>query len=94
MPEPERSCRRVIYRGQVQGVGFRHMAWVLSRGRPVAGYVRNLGDGSVELIVVAADDAFDAFHRSIQQAFAGYITDVAIAPFDAGDEFESFSIRR
>ena len=42
--------RRVVYSGWVQGVGFRFTARHLARGFAVAGFVRNLPDGRVELV--------------------------------------------
>ena len=41
---------RIIYKGNVQGVGFRWMAKRISCGYEVVGCVRNLPDGSVELV--------------------------------------------
>lgn len=49
------SSARFLVLGQVQGVGFR---WFVSRNAQrlgIAGYARNLPDGSVE-VVVHADD--------------------------------------
>lgn len=39
---------RVIVRGQVQGVSFRHHTMVNAQRLNVAGWVRNLPDGTVE----------------------------------------------
>jgi acylphosphatase len=44
------ACKRVIYTGRVQGVGFRYTARRLAEGYAVSGYVRNRADGSVELV--------------------------------------------
>ena len=43
-------CKRVLYSGRVQGVGFRYTAQHLAAGYAVAGHVRNLSDGDVELV--------------------------------------------
>ncbi|MCL4220440.1 MAG: acylphosphatase [Phycisphaerales bacterium] len=43
--------RAVIYKGRVQGVGFRATARELARRLPVSGWVRNEPDGSVRLEV-------------------------------------------
>jgi acylphosphatase len=51
------STARFLVRGRVQGVGFR---WFVSRhaqGLGVTGYVRNLVDGSVEVVARASDTA-------------------------------------
>ena len=39
----------VIYRGKVQGVGFRATCAAIARALPVTGWVRNASDGSVVL---------------------------------------------
>jgi acylphosphatase len=51
------STARFLVRGRVQGVGFR---WFVSRQAQtlgVTGYVRNLMDGSVEVLASSADPA-------------------------------------
>jgi len=51
------SAARFLVHGRVQGVGFR---WFVSRQAHtlgVTGYVRNLVDGSVEVLASAADPA-------------------------------------
>jgi acylphosphatase len=42
-------AKRIIFRGRVQGVGFRYAVHHLARSFEVCGWVRNLPDGSVEL---------------------------------------------
>ena len=58
--------KRVIYEGRVQGVGFRYTAKDLARGYDVLGTVRNLSDGSVELIVAGETDELEAFLRNLR----------------------------
>ncbi|KAA0214281.1 MAG: acylphosphatase [Leptolyngbya sp. PLA3] len=43
--------RVIVYRGRVQGVGFRAATRELARPLPVSGWVRNDPDGSVRLEV-------------------------------------------
>src|SRR6266404_3120806 len=44
-------CKHVRYSGRVQGVGFRQTAQTIASGHAVAGYVRNLPQGDVEMVV-------------------------------------------
>jgi acylphosphatase len=50
--DQQESCvqLRAIVRGQVQGVGFRMWAQRRARMLGLSGYVRNLADGSVEVV--------------------------------------------
>lgn len=47
---------RVIYEGEVQGVGFRHTARSLANGLGVAGGVENLPDDTVRLVAEGPED--------------------------------------
>ncbi len=66
-------CKRVYYSGRVQGVGFRYTAQRLARGFPVAGSVRNLPDGTVELIAEGEPDPVEAFLTAVERQMTGYI---------------------
>ena len=43
---------KVFFKGVVQGVGFRLMTKVYADSLHIRGYVKNLSDGSVELLAV------------------------------------------
>ena len=85
---------RVIYSGRVQGVGFRYTCERLAKGFPVVGHVRNLPDGSVELVAEGYFGEIDAFLSSVQAAMGRKIHDLVVSPEDA-PEFpeDSFIIR-
>lgn len=53
------SAARLVVTGMVQGVGYR--AWAVREARMlgVRGWVRNRRDGSVELLLIGADDALE-----------------------------------
>jgi acylphosphatase len=46
---------QVIYSGKVQGVGFRWKVLQISKKYAVSGYVQNLNNGKVELLVEGKD---------------------------------------
>lgn len=60
-------ARRVIYEGRVQGVGFRYTAQHLAHGFLVAGWVRNLSTGQVELLAEGPADEVDRFLAALGQ---------------------------
>jgi len=60
-------CKKVIFEGRVQGVGFRYTVKDLSRGFEVCGWVKNLADGSVELQVMGEADEVESFIKEIAE---------------------------
>ncbi|MDE0836594.1 MAG: acylphosphatase [Akkermansiaceae bacterium] len=61
------QTKRVIYEGRVQGVGFRYTTKDLARGYDVLGTVRNLPDGTVELIVAGEGEELGEFLRDLRE---------------------------
>ena len=65
--------RRMIYRGRVQGVGFRFTVERLAAGYDVAGSVRNLDDGRVEVVAEGEAGELGAFRNAISNAMGDKI---------------------
>jgi acylphosphatase len=85
--------KHVLYAGSVQGVGFRYTAQSLARGFPIAGYVRNLPDGRVELVAEGEPDDVAAFLEAIAGHWSEYITD-AREMAEPSQGLVGFAIRR
>jgi acylphosphatase len=68
-------CKRVIFRGLVQGVGFRMTTRRLAEGFAVAGFVRNLDDGSVEVVAEGEPEEVAAFLDAVTARMANYLED-------------------
>ncbi len=66
-------CKRVIYSGTVQGVGFRYTTRNLAESFAVACYVRNLPDDTVELLVQGEAAEVQRFLDAVARRMAGYI---------------------
>jgi acylphosphatase len=89
-----RERRRLYYSGQVQGVGFRYTCQSLARGFDVAGYVRNLPCGRVELVAEGDPQELDAFSTSIRREMGQFIRDVATESVPhPTDSLSGFTIR-
>jgi acylphosphatase len=71
-------CKRVTYSGRVQGVGFRYTARQLAAGLPVTGYVRNLGNGDVELVAEGESAAVEAFLSAVAERMRGYVKGIDV----------------
>ena len=85
----------VHYSGRVQGVGFRYTAKTVATGFEIAGTVRNLPDGRVELTAEGLRDELDAFRAAIHDAgLAGFIRDEQVSWAEPENKFRGFEIVR
>jgi len=55
----------VNVKGRVQGVGYRYFVTDCAQQTGVTGYVRNMGDGSVQVIAEGSEEALLYFIRYI-----------------------------
>ncbi len=86
--------RRVLFHGRVQGVGFRYTTAAIARRHPVVGFVRNLPDGSVELVAEATAAVLDQFVADIASEFADNIRQQEVHEIEPDEAFDGFHIRR
>jgi acylphosphatase len=89
-------CRlQIYYSGRVQGVGFRYTAKQVAAGYEIAGTVRNLPDGRVELVAEGVRDELEAFQQGIRDAgLDGFIRQEEARWGEARSEFRGFEIVR
>src|SRR5438445_6060110 len=85
-------CKQVRYTGRVQGVGFRYTAQHLATASRVAGYVRNLPSGDVELVAQGTPEEVDAFLAAIGHHLAGHIERSFVQDATSGN-YKAFEIR-
>jgi acylphosphatase len=74
----DQTARHVIFRGHVQGIGFRYTAKEIAQQYNVAGLVRNLPDGTVEMQIQGPVQDIDNCLREIQDFFEGHIRNTQI----------------
>lgn len=84
---------RYIFHGSVQGVGFRYTTVSIARRFAVKGYVKNLPDGTVELVVEGSPSAVRDFLNEIASALANHISERECTAFDSAEMFAGFEIR-
>jgi acylphosphatase len=88
-------ARRYVIRGRVQGVGFRFFARDAARREGVRGFVRNLPDGSVEVMAEAEAETMEQFERAIRRGpLQARVDDVDVDIVDPSRGFTGFSIAR
>jgi len=86
--------KRFLIQGIVQGVGFRYFARREARGLRLAGYVRNLADGSVEAVARGDEKTLAALEAALRRGPGGSRVD-SVGVEELPGEFleEEFIIR-
>ncbi len=97
-PTAATSARRrlmIFYSGRVQGVGFRYTVKTVATGFEIAGTIRNLPDGRVELMAEGLRAELEEFRAAILDAgLAGFVRDEQVFWADVKNEFRGFEIVR
>ena len=65
--------KTIHFFGNVQGVGFRYTTRSIAGGFNVTGYVRNLRNGSVELVTEGETEEIERFLETLRDRMSGYI---------------------
>ena len=92
MTQSKIEARRVIYRGRVQGVGFRYTANHIAQRYAVTGYVKNLRDGSVELVAEGAATEIQRMLAEIAAEMAGNIDTADVRVETASGKYSTFEV--
>ena len=90
-----RIQNEVHYSGRVQGVGFRFTTQqVARRHAAVVGFVENLVDGRVRLVVEGDGAQVSAFLEDVKSTMADYIREVNVKERPVTEAYTSFEIRQ
>ncbi len=88
------SERRTIhFSGRVQGVGFRMITYEIVSRFQVGGFVENLLDGRVLLVVEGEPAELDRFLEALNSRMQRYIESIESRTSPATGEFGRFEIR-
>lgn len=82
----------LIFKGRVQGVGFRMTVFKIATQLNLKGTVANLQDGTVEAYVQGPQTTIDQFLQSIQLSFPKEMNFVQTALLDTRS-FDRFTIK-
>lgn len=93
MTESSPQRRELFYSGHVQGVGFRYTVRRIAQGYKVVGFVRNLRDGRVQIVVEGRPEEIEDFLGGIRSTMEGYVRDVTESRLLSTGEFSDFEIR-
>ena len=89
------GARRFVVRGRVQGVGFRWFATRAAQRLGVRGWVRNLPDGSVEVVASAEEIVLTALGAELRRGPRGaQVTELVSEEFtEPPGGFAGFEVR-
>ena len=85
-------AKHIIFSGRVQGVGFRFTAHRMAGRHRLTGYVRNVPDGSVEMLAQGPAKDIDDCIKDIQDCLAGYVREVKINEVPPNPRHTDFKI--
>jgi acylphosphatase len=86
--------RRVVVRGEVQGVFFRDSTQREARERGVSGWVRNRDDGAVEAVFEGSADAVEAMVEWCRSGPSrADVEDMDVSVGEEPDGFDGFEVR-
>jgi acylphosphatase len=86
---------RCIVYGKVQGVFYRKSVSKNMIKNSFKGYVKNLKDGTVEVVAQVSDDEFDAFRQILHEgSFKSHVEDIKYEVIDELEfNYDRFEIR-
>ena len=85
----------ILVSGRVQGVFFRKHTEAMALEMGVVGWVRNLSDGRVEVLVTLAQDQVEEFKSRVQQGSpVSQVDRIEVEEVHLQSEFKEFQITR
>ncbi|PJG86282.1 acylphosphatase [Conservatibacter flavescens] len=80
--------------GRVQGVGFRYFTWKKAQQLDLKGFVRNLSDGSVSILVQGTQEQLAQFRHWLEEGpKTAHVERVLEQHYDEERVFTTFEIR-
>ncbi len=84
---------KALIRGRVQNVGFRHVTKLKAQEMGFVGTVRNLSDGSVEIILHGRKENLEMLIEELKKRrFPAHVDEVIIEPCEEDNQRTLFEI--
>lgn len=84
----------VVFSGRVQGVGFRYSVCNVAESHDVCGYVRNMMDGTVEVLAEGSEQELVDFLNGIKGSHVGrFISGVDVRWAEASGRYRGFGVQ-
>ncbi|MHC4552356.1 MAG: acylphosphatase [Planctomycetota bacterium] len=88
----QKTAKHVIFKGRVQGVGFRYTTQRAASRYGLTGFVKNLPDGTVEALFQGTDANITACMEEIADSLGGYIRDIIGNQRPVNPQYHDFRI--
>ncbi len=85
-------AKSIIFTGRVQGVGFRFTVCRAANRRQLTGFVRNLPNGTVEMLAQGRSEDIDDCIQDLKEYFAGYLKETRIEEIPPDPTHTDFKI--
>lgn len=86
-------AKKIKVFGRVQGVFFRHSSRIKAKELKLDGYVKNSGNGSVEILIQGEKDATEKFIEWAKKGpFLANVEKIEIEPVESIKELNDFNI--
>jgi len=85
-------AKHIIFIGRVQGVGFRFTTYRIANLHQLFGFVRNVPDGTVEMLAQGQPEDIDNCINDIKESFTGYIRETKIEEMPPNTRYTDFKI--
>ncbi len=85
-------AKSIIFTGRVQGVGFRFTARRAANRRQLTGFVRNVPNGSVEMLAQGRSEDIDDCIQDLKEYFSGYLKETRIEEIPPDPKHTDFKI--
>ena len=86
------TAKHFIFKGRVQGVGFRWTVHRIAGRYDLTGFVKNLPDGTVEMLAQGSAEDIENGLNDIADSFGGYIRETKITEPPADPGYTGFAI--
>jgi acylphosphatase len=88
----EQIAKHIIFKGRVQGVGFRYTTHRAANRYGLTGYVKNLPNGTVEALLQGTSAGIQACLNDIEEYFAGYLRETNATDQPVNPQYHDFRI--
>jgi len=88
----EQVARHIIFTGNVQGIGFRFTALDAASRYKLTGFVRNLRDGSVEMLAQGSSADIESCLLEIKKTIGSYIAETKVENVAPNPQLRDFRI--